>query len=336
LWIDTDRAPAFTVNIEGDYDQWLSWMGNKTTRTDWKSWQTDSIDVDVGFSLSSSSSQSERHSKAGTEEHEKYRKLAAAGKHGDLRAKRGAGWAGMTDTKTTTSGSVSVDIGLNQSREGTQFDLEEFRQNRSAGDETTMEVIPWMRVRDVSVVGTGFKPNTQLYALFNGRHVGNQTRPAGISVASSDLTSDVTKAATTINVVSTTGFPNAPGALTISKVVDPTAADRTFDPGDLASGSADQYRWEDTSGSAYVTSEKMVYSAKGDTTFTISERGADGTTSQEHKAYTHPVTGVANTAPVATSGVRGLPLITNNLGEVAATFSIPNTDEIRFPIGKGV
>jgi len=331
LWIDTDRAPAFTVNIEGDYDQWLSWMGNKTTRTDWKSWQTDSVDVDVGFELSASMSSSSKQVNVTREGGIRNAEGSAA--EGNLVAK-------LHDTETTIGmeigGKVSVDVGLNQSRAGTRFDLEEFRQNRSAGDETTMEVIPWMRARDVTVVGTGFKPNTQLYPLFNGRHVTNQTRPAGISVASSDLTSDVGKADTVINVESTVGFPNAPAALTISTVVDPTAADRTFDPGDLASGSADQYRWSDTSGSSYVTSEKMVYSAKSDTSFTISERGADGTTAVEHKAYTHPVTGVANTRPVATSGVRGLPLVTNNLGEVAATFSIPNTDEIRFPIGKGV
>jgi len=339
LWIDTDREPAFTVNIEGDYDQWLSWMGNKTTRTDWKSWQTDSVDVDVSFELSSSASTSDRKGTAA--ETEQYRAAAAGnrgrgGSSGDMRAAKGKGWAGMTDVTTTTSGSVSVDVGLNQSREGTRFDLEEFRQNRSAGDETTMEIVPWMRSRDIGVVGTGFKPNTQLYAFFNGRDVGNQTRPAGISVASSDLTSNVGKSDTTINVVSTAGFPAAPGAITISTVVDPTAAERTFDPGDLAADSSDQYRWEDTSGTSFVTSEKMVYSAKTDTTFTISERGADGTTAMEHKAYTDPVTGVANTMPVATSGVRGLPLVTNNIGEIAATFSIPNTEEIRFPIGKGV
>ena len=329
LWIDTDREPAFTVNIEGDYDQWLSWMGNKTTRTDWKSWQTDSVDVDVGFTLKSENKSVNRKGTAA--ENKNFSRGLSLSK-----GQRERGWAGMTDTTTTTSGTVSVDIGLNQSREGTKFDLEEFRQNRSAGDETTMEIVPWMRSRDVNVVGTGFKPNTQLYAFFNGRDVGNQTRPAGISVASSDLTSDVGKSDTTINVASTVGFPAPPGALTISTVVDPTAAERTFDPGDLASGSADQYRWEDTSGTSYVTSEKMVYTAMGDTTFTISERGADGTTAMEHKAYTDPVTGATGTMPVATSGVRGLPLITNNIGELAATFSIPNTDEIRFPIGKGV
>ena len=247
----------------------------------------------------------------------------------------------MTDTttttaiSTTTSGSVSVDVGLNQSREGTQFDLEEFRQNRSAGDETTMEIVPWMRARDIEVTGTGFKPNTQLYALFNERHVGNQTRPAGISVASSPLTVNATKATTTITVESTQGFPAPPAALTVSKVVDPTVSDRTFDPGDLAPGSGDQYRWADTSGTSYVTGEKMVYTAWTDTTFTISERGADGTTVQEHKSYTHPVTG-ETIMPHVTSGVRGQPLVTNELGQMAATFSLPNSDEMRFPIGRGV
>ena len=79
----------------------------------------------------------------------------------------------------------------------------------------------------------------------------------------------------------------------------------------------------------------MVYTAWTDTTFTISERGADGTTVQEHKSYTHPVTG-ETVMPHVTSGVRGQPLVTNELGQMAATFSLPNSDEMRFPIGRGV
>ena len=162
LWIDTDRAPAFTVNIEGDYDQWLSWMGNKTTRTDWKSWQTDSVDVDVGFSLSASMSSSSKQTNVRMEHgiRNQRKDIEVSGGAANMVAK-------LHDVETTTSmeigGEVSVDVGLNQSRQGTRFDLEEFRQNRSTGDETTMEVIPWMRARDVTVTGTGFKPNTQLY-----------------------------------------------------------------------------------------------------------------------------------------------------------------------------
>jgi len=326
LWIDTDREPAFTVNVEGDYAQWLSWMGNKTTRIDWNSWQTDSIDLDLEIETDVTTDSEEKI--VGIRNDDRII-VDRSGRPGRMRFEEIE-----TTLTTTVENTVSGTVSLEQSRTGTQFDLEEFRQNRSTGDETTMEIIPWMRQRDVEITVTGMKPNTQVYAFFNNRDVGNHVRPSGISVANSPLVSAIDKIATTVTVSNTQGFPNAPGALTISRAVDPVSPDRTFDPGDLAPGSNDQYRWTDINGTMLVTSEKMIYTAKTGTTFTISERGADGTTVRDHAQYTDS-NGVLQW-PTVTSGVRGMPLVTDSLGQLQCTFTIPNETGLRFPIGDGI
>jgi hypothetical protein len=328
LWIDTDREPAFTVNVEGDYAQWLSWMGDKTTRIDWNSWQTDSIDLQLGMETDVTTT-----SDGGKVTGQRVDPTIVRDGTGALIGRQIFDII-STEITTEVSNTVSGTVSLEQSRTGTQFDLEEFRQTRSTGDETTMEIIPWMRQRDVEITVTGMKPNTQVYAFFNNKDVGNYVRPSGISLAETPLSTAIDKSATTVTVSNTAGFPNAPGALTISRAVDPVSPDRTFDPGDLASGSNDQYRWTDINGTMLVTSEKMVYSAKTGTTFTISQRGADNTTIRAHSQYTDS-NGVLQW-PTVSSGVRGMPLVTDSLGQLQCVFSIPNETGLRFPIGNGV
>ena len=96
-----------------------------------------------------------------------------------------------------------------------------------------MEVIPWMRERDITVTATNLKPNTRMYAFFNERDVNSQTRPSGVSQTTTLMTANLTKAATTVAVTSTVGFPDT-GQITLSNIVLGVATDRTFDEGDLS------------------------------------------------------------------------------------------------------
>ena len=346
LWIDTNRQAAFSVDIEGDWESWQSWLGKdengqpRWTRDVWKSWQTDSVDVSASISLSSSSSSSSSGGNRRRDTSWVNPNGSAAG--GDLVA---VVEDVTTTTSTTTNASIDVGVDLNQSREGTRFDLDTFRQNRSAGDETTMEVIPWMRERDITVTATNLKPNTRMYAFFNERDVNSQTRPSGVSQTTTLTTANLSKTATTVNVTSTTGFPDS-GQITLSNIVLGVATDRTFDEGDLSTSwrgpdvpsSEQAYRWLNSQGTVYINSETMTYSSKTATTFTISERGSNGTTISEHKSYTNPDpnSSTYNTSifPTVTDSVSGQALITDSLGQLECVFKIPNTDEMRFATGK--
>jgi len=340
LWIDTNRQAAFSVNIEGDWESWQSWLGKGEngealwTRDIWKSWQTDSVEVKTDLQLSASMNQSEPVSSGPKRD----TNMVNPNGSGATKDKYGY-WEDITTTQSVTvGGSVQVDVGLNQTREGSRFDLETFRQNRSSGDETTMEVIPWMRERDITVTATNLKPNTRMYAFFNERDVNAFVRPSGVSQTTTALTADMSKTDTTVNVTSTAGFPDS-GEITLSQIVISVSQDRTFDAGDLSPDSGDQHRWKATTGTTYINSEVMTYSSKTSTTFTISARGAKGTTIQEHKSYTdpEPTSSTYNTTifPTVTDSVSGQALITDSLGQLECVFKIPNTDEIRFATGKG-
>ena len=349
LWIDTEKQEAFNIAIEGDYNQWLQWNGGERHRREWKSWQTDDVSVYQDF-FGGLKDEANREGGLG------YYKAPTGPSEEQLKAPIDVsiGLHSDTDKKgnVTTSASFNLDfnlwteVKLQQSRTGVDLDVHDFKQNRSAGDETTMEVVPWMRKRDITVTGKGFKPNTVLYPFFNKQSVAAHCRPHGTSSASSLLTGEVTKAATTITVASTTGFPDS-GRLVISSIVDPTTEARSFDGGNLAAkgsgefdSKADPYTWNNTSGTPYVATEEMVYSSKTATTFTISERGANSTIINEHKQYTdpNPASATYNTSifPLVTDGVKGSELRTDSIGGVQMVFTIPSTNSFKFPVGKGV
>ena len=55
---------------------------------------------------------------------------------------------------------------------GQRTRLQERIQHVSLGDRIlNIEVIPWMRPKDITFVGKNFKPNTRLYGFFDGTDV---------------------------------------------------------------------------------------------------------------------------------------------------------------------
>mgnify|MGYP007000196793 CR=1 len=66
---------------------------------------------------------------------------------------------------------VTVEETVRSSRTGTQRRIiEDFSQRESQGDRTiSRDLIPFMRSRDVEFISKQNKPNTRLYAFFDGQ-----------------------------------------------------------------------------------------------------------------------------------------------------------------------
>ena len=89
------------------------------------------------------------------------------------------------------------------------LDLVERIDNVSTGDRVVnIDVVPWMRPRNVNFTVTGLKPNTRVYAFFDKVDVNAEVKPTLTSATNTLLNGALTKTATTVTVDSTTGFPN--------------------------------------------------------------------------------------------------------------------------------
>ena len=64
-----------------------------------------------------------------------------------------------------------------------------------------------MRSRDINFNVTGMKPNSRVYAFFDGVDVNADVKPIGNSSSDTTISSPFAKADTTLTVNSTTGFP---------------------------------------------------------------------------------------------------------------------------------
>ena len=91
---------------------------------------------------------------------------------------------------------------------------------------------------------TGLKPNTRVYAFFDGVDVNADCKPILGSATNTTLTANLAKADTTVTVASTTGFPST-GTLAVGDV---TEVDRF--------------------GVGFVQQEQMTYTGTTATTFT--------------------------------------------------------------------
>ena len=175
--------------------------------------------------------------------------------------------------------------------------------NISAGDRVTnIEVVPWMRARDVNFTVTGMKPNTRVYAFFDGTDVNADVKPTLTSAQSTTLSVNLAKADdTTITVASTTGFP---------------------DSGTMAIGDINEV---DPFGIGFIKQEQVTYTGKTSTTFTGLTRNT-GNQYDESQNW-------LSTTPVD-DATYGNQLVTDDVGTLYGRFKIPNTDTKRFRIGR--
>ena len=266
VWMDDDRIPSITINVEGNYEQLLREQTEAgTLGTIWNSWNTT--------------------------------------------------WTGNTSTTVNTTfenlgllwdpnrGTTTTTTDVRQQRTGMNTRLVERIDNISAGDRVTnIEIVPWMRARDVNFTVTGMKPNTRVYAFFDGTNVNADVKPTLTSAKSTTLSVNLAKAdATTITVASTTGFP---------------------DSGTMALGDTNEV---DPFGIGFIKQEQVTYTGKTSTTFT-------GLTRNTGNQYEEPQNWLATT-PID-DATYGNQLVTDDVGTLYGRFKIPNTDTKRFRIGR--
>ena len=71
--------------------------------------------------------------------------------------------------------------------------------NISAGDRVTnIEIVPWIRKSQIQWSVTGMKPNTRVYAFFDGTDVNADNKPTQTSAQNTTLAANVVKADTTV------------------------------------------------------------------------------------------------------------------------------------------
>ena len=91
--------------------------------------------------------------------------------------------------KTTTT-TISTEQRVGQTRSGIRTSLVPKEVRKSLGDRVIgLSLIPYIRAADISFVSKGMKPNTRVYAFFDGVDVNDEVTPTGSS-AGAALTTD--------------------------------------------------------------------------------------------------------------------------------------------------
>ena len=266
VWFDEQRVPSVTIDVEGNYEQMLREVGGNTDLgTIWNSWNTVSTGnertVDVG---------------------------------GTWNANRGGNWR---QTMTATERVVDA----RQERTGINTRLVERIDRVSTGDRVVnIDVVPWMRPRNVNFTVTGLKPNTRVYAFFDKVDVNAEVKPTLTSATNTLLNGALTKTATTVTVDSTTGFPNT-GTIGVGSVTT-----------------------TDIFGQTFSAQEQMTYTGLTATTFT-------GITRNTGNMYDEPQEWADDS--YVSNSTYGTALVSDSVGTLYGRFEVPQTETKRFRYG---
>ena len=152
-WFETEVAPVINATGEGDYDTVLA-ANQNSIGTFWGSWET----ISTGSSTSTGGSYS-THSSA---------------------SDSGGTWYSSTtyqDTITTTT--------TTQARQGTETSVIEDITSDSDFTVST-SLIPYVRPRDVNIIGETFMPNQRLYVFFDGVNVDEFVKPQSSAYSNVD------------------------------------------------------------------------------------------------------------------------------------------------------
>jgi len=177
-WVDTARIDSNIIDVEGNYQSTL-FSAQETYDLDpqtgfaptiWDSWQTDWTGV-TDVSTSSSTSSWTEHSRA------------QAWSPGQTTGSPQFGRITETTFFETTS-SVTTTTTTEQSRTGTTYYITESLDQVSLGDNVvSTEIISYMRSRNIEFVSKRVKPNTQLYAFFDGIDVTSYCIPKLLEIS---------------------------------------------------------------------------------------------------------------------------------------------------------
>ena len=146
-WKDTDTRPDVIIDDEGVYDQLVSMAEqNGILGTVWNEWETNWTGVEVTESTSTNMVEEE-----------------GGGRRWN-RWRRRRGQASTTTVATTTTS--------NQSRSGMRTTVVPDTQLKELGSRVVeMNFVPFMRSREIFFKAERMKPNTKVYAFFNGTNV---------------------------------------------------------------------------------------------------------------------------------------------------------------------
>lgn len=148
-WVDTKQKPDVLVNAEGDNDAWqaLAEVVNDASNrfgTTWNSWQTNWTGV--------------------AHRTEQVRWLQDTGRR--IHHGRGIGVRPMTTTRFID------DITSKQVRTGVTTSFAPQTITRSLGNKVVdVSIVPYIRASGILFTCSGFRPNTRVYATFDGRNV---------------------------------------------------------------------------------------------------------------------------------------------------------------------
>ena len=155
-WIDTTTNPEVVVNLQGENDAWESLVG-LSFGTQFNDWQT----INTG------------------------RETVIGEVEGTRRADGGGRRRAIRATQIIEQTVTQTRIGIRNEISGSEA------VRNSIGDRVVdVSVIPFIRSRDITVSVTGMKPNTRVYAFFDGEAVSEFCTPSGGSLGGDIFTDD--------------------------------------------------------------------------------------------------------------------------------------------------
>jgi len=188
VWVDTRRIDAQVVNIEGNFEDMIEENGADPNTglisTQWNSWQTDWIGVDV---------QGQVTTEVRTEFVNNPPRV--------IRQRRVPGNRTTRQTRTVTTRARDIRVRVdntttttttNQSRTGLATRVVERIDSESLGDRVVnRQNIPTMRSRNIEFIITKAKPRTQLFPFFDGESVAKFCFPKLLEVTMNNGTFQV-------------------------------------------------------------------------------------------------------------------------------------------------
>ena len=158
-WVATDVQPTVTTNFDGNYDAWENMAS--AWGTQWGSWE------DVGAAQVTSTTQT----------------LNTQGTNNS-----GTGTSNSSLFTTTTTQQ-------NQTRQGVSIDISASTESQSLGEKVIdVAFAPFMRSRAIDFTAWRMKPNTRVYAFFDGEdvneHCGPVTTTTGAVTYNTAMTTD--------------------------------------------------------------------------------------------------------------------------------------------------
>lgn len=178
-WTDTTKQPDLAVNFDGNYDNWAALQN--AWGTQWNDWET----VVTGVSTDTKSLEVVNGTRVDSQ------RQNWQTQNGFIITQ------GTTTTNTTvqdvsTLSATTTTTTQRQTRSGVTLSVTPETITKNMGTRVVdTSIIPYMRSKLITFSASRLKPNTKLYAFFDGEKVSDYCRPAG-GAYGDDLVTDAT------------------------------------------------------------------------------------------------------------------------------------------------